>query len=216
MKIINLILHILTMIVMLPDLLFIGIAFLWGVQYLRGWETIYVPAFVMLFFGAFFYSLLGGVILFPKYRKARNKVYMRHELIVHGLSALSFGGMLLYTLVQILHPAPEIPELTTHSEPKFSAIDITGFALALAGIIISIIIGVRKDKIAAAIAQPQPIAQPQVVARPQATAQPRATVRPQSPVQGGQIKTRPRFCSKCGTPTGTEGSFCRQCGSKLI
>ena len=117
---------------------------------------------------------------------------MKHELIVHGLSALSFGGMLLYTLVQILHPAPDIPELTTHSEPKFSAIDITGFALAIAGIIISIIIGVRKDKITVAIAQPQ------------------------APVQGVQIKMRPRFCSKCGTPTGTEGSFCRQCGSKLM
>lgn len=216
MKIINLILHILTMIVMLPDLLFIGIAFLWGVQYLRGWETIYVPAFVMLFFGAFFYSLVGGVILFPKFRKNKNRSYMKHELIVHGLSALSFGGMLLYTLVQILHPAPEIPELTTHSEPKFSAIDITGFALAIAGIIISIIIGVRKDKITAAIAQPQAITQPQVVARPQATVQPQATAQLQTPVQGVQIKARPRFCSKCGTPTGTEGSFCRQCGSKLI
>lgn len=179
MRVINLILHILSMIVMIPDLLFVGIAFLWGMQYLRGLEMIFVPLFVLVLFAGFFYSFFGGIIQFPKYRKASNYEYMKHELKVHGLAAAGFGEMIIYTIRLILHPTPKIPELTTESHPSVSLIDLTGFALAIAGILISLIVGIRKDK--------QPNSNNQMISHPRFC-----------PYCGASTEESGNFCVYCG------------------
>jgi len=192
MRVTNLIMHIVSLIMLIPDALFIGIAFLWGVQYLRGMEIIVVPLFVLTFFAGFVFTLVGGIILFHKNRKAPNKTYMKRELIVYGFTALSFGLMITYTLMIILNPAPKIPELSTDSsDTKVSVIDIAGFALALAGMIFTVVAGTIKNKKA------------------------KSTAGIQAVTQNIQSVPRPKFCTKCGTPTGVSGNFCRNCGSKL-
>lgn len=193
MRLTNFILHIVSVILMIPDALFITIAFLWGIQYLSGKEIIVVPLFVLLFFSGLLFTLIGGVIQFPKYRKVPNKAYIKHELIIYGFTALSFGLMIGYTLMIILHPAPKIPELSTDSsDTRVSVIDMAGFAVALLGMIFTVVAGMIKNKKAEAIAISQ------------------------APAQDDQSASRPKFCSKCGTPTGGSGNFCRKCGSRLL
>ncbi len=36
------------------------------------------------------------------------------------------------------------------------------------------------------------------------------------PAQSGIRHSRPKFCPECGTPTGTSGNFCANCGYKLV
>jgi len=36
------------------------------------------------------------------------------------------------------------------------------------------------------------------------------------PAQSGIRNSRPKFCPECGTPTGTSGNFCTNCGYKLV
>jgi hypothetical protein len=36
------------------------------------------------------------------------------------------------------------------------------------------------------------------------------------PAQSGIRHSRPKFCPECGTPTGTSGNFCTNCGYKLV
>lgn len=186
MRVTNLILHIVTLLLMLPDALFIGLSALVSLPYLDGIEIIEVPVFFLLFFTGFFFSLIGGIMQFAGYRKAPVKKYMKREVLIHGLAALSFGLMIAYTLILILNPAPKIPELSTDSSNvRVSVIDIAGFALAIAGIVFTLVAGTIKIKKAAAAA-------------------------------GAQRSSRPRFCTVCGMPTGETGDFCRNCGTKLI
>lgn len=193
MRVTNLILHLLSSLLMIPDAFFIGIAFLWGIQYLSGMEVIVVPIFVLLFFAGFILSSLGGLIQFAGYKRLSSKTYMKHELLIHGSAALSFGLMIAYTLMIILNPAPKIPELSTDSsDTHISVIDMAGFAVAIAGIIFTLVAGTIRNKKAVATASVQQAAQ----------------VKP--------IVSRPKFCRQCGKPTGASGEFCGNCGSKLV
>ena len=190
MRVTNLILHLLSSLLMIPDAFFIGIAFLWGIQYLSGMEVIVVPLFVLLFFAGFILSSLGGLIQFAGYKKLSSKAYMKRELIFHGLAALSFGLMIGYTLMIILNPAPKIPELSTDSsDTHISVIDMAGFVVAVAGMIFNVIGGIIRNKKAAKIVKPQAVT-PGV--------------------------SRPKFCPQCGNPAGVTGDFCGKCGSKLV
>ena len=194
MRATNLTLHIVSLLLMLPDALFVGLSFLVGLAYLRGKEIIIVPLFVLVFFTGFFFSLVGGIIQFAKGKKASPKAYMIREVIIHGLAALSFGVMIVYTLIVILNPAPKVPQLSTSSaNVRVSVVDMIGFGLAVAGIVFNLVAGISKNKKAAAAVAATP-AVPQVE----------------------QNVSRPKFCSQCGTPTGGSGDFCRNCGSRLV
>lgn len=193
MRLTNILLHIFAVVLMIPDAFFIGIAFLWGMQYLSGMEIIVVPLFVMAFFGGFFFSMIGGIVEFTRYKKIPAKKYMKHELLIHGSAALSFGLMIAYTLMIILNPAPKIPELSTDSsDTHISVIDMAGFAVAIAGIIFTLVAGTIRNKKAVATASVQQVTQ----------------VKPSV--------SRPKFCRQCGKPTGASGEFCGNCGSKLV
>ena len=193
MRVINLILHIVSLLLMVPDAFFVGIAFLWGMQYLRGSEIIIVPTFVFLFFAGGFFTCLGAITSFSQYKKLTAKKYMRYELITYGFTALSFGLMIAYTLVLILNPAPKIPELSTDSsDTHVSMIDMAGFAVAVAGMVFTIVTCTAKNKIAAFKA---------------------AKVQPASPA--ASVVSRPKFCPQCGKPVGSTGGFCGNCGSRF-
>lgn len=155
MRVINLILHIITAVLMLPDLLFIGIAFLWGVQYLKGLETVFVPMFVLLFFLAFTASSVGGIVQLVTYKPAKLRVYTVREMIIHGLSAVCFLAIIIYSLVIISDHTSGMPEISVFStETSLSLIDLTGFSVGIAGMIVTIVgSGIKKRQLANASAR---------------------------------------------------------------
>ena len=67
MRVTNLILHIIIMIVMLPDLVFIGLNSLVGLPYFNFVELIMVTVIDLVFGAAFLTSTVGGVIQVAKY-----------------------------------------------------------------------------------------------------------------------------------------------------
>ena len=151
MRVTNLMLHIVTVILMLPDLLFIGINTLMGLGYLRGYELIVVPAACLLFGAAFFFSTIGGPIQFATYKKTKPGAYMRGELITHGLCALSY----LLAIVYMIKVA-----LNSSSKGGFSewGINIMGLVVCLVGIVITVV-GSRSNKRANVISKAPTIAQ---------------------------------------------------------
>lgn len=152
MRVINLVLHIVTMVLLAPNLLFVGINFLWGMQYLKGLETLIVPLVVLFFVGAFFASMILGPVQCIRYRSTRPNAYMIQELFIHGLSAICFLIMIVYSLVIICHHGFRVPELSLWAtENSISVIDLTGVAVCLAGIIITIVGSrIRKKSLAKA------------------------------------------------------------------
>ena len=62
MRVTNLILHIITVIIMLPDLVFVGLNTLVGLGYLDGVELIIVPTAAMIFFATVSYFKSGPII----------------------------------------------------------------------------------------------------------------------------------------------------------
>lgn len=193
MRILNLILHIISALLITPDLLFVGIAFLWGVQYLKGLEIIIVPAFVFLIFASFFASLIAGTIQTVKYRSLRPKVYATRELLLHGLSASGFLTMIVYTLMIMWQYSFKIPEIGLYgSETSLSIFDLTGFAVSISGIIVNLLWAKLSKRVnAKAIANTPAI--PKV----------------------DQHISRPGFCPNCGSPAGAAGNFCGNCGAGL-
>lgn len=184
MRVINLILHILTAIVMLPDLVFIGINTLMGLGYLDGLELLYVPAVALAFGLAFVVSTVGAPINMAKYRSKGLKLYVKRELISHGLCALCYALAILYLIEIYLHSS-------SHGDGFSMKVNIAGFCLALAGMIITVA-GRKTSKQATAIAKA-----------------------PASAVIAPSV-SRPKFCPECGKPTGEAGEFCGSCGSKLV
>ena len=146
MRVTNLILHIITMIVMLPDLLYVAINTLMSLGYLDGMELLIVPGIALIFGAAFVGSTAGEIKLFASYRSIKPKTYMRWELLIHGLCAVAFGIMIAREVSMMINPPPRIPELSTRSDPHISVIDVIGFSLALVGIIINLISGKIRSK----------------------------------------------------------------------
>ena len=91
MRITNLIIHIIAVILMLPDLLFIGINSLMGLGYCNNIEMIMVLTIDMIFGAAFICSTVWEIILVARYKTTRPKSYMINELIIHGLTILCFA-----------------------------------------------------------------------------------------------------------------------------
>ena len=151
MRVTNLMLHIVTVILMLPDLLFIGINTLMGLGYLRGYELIVVPAVCLLFGAAFFFSTIGGPIQFATYKKAKPGAYMRGELITHGLCALSYLLAIIYLIRIALYSS------TTGRSFEY-IINIAGFLVCLVGITVTVV-GSRSNKRANVISKALTIAQ---------------------------------------------------------
>ena len=196
MRVVNLILHIVILIIMLPDILFVTINTLMGLGYFSGVELIMVPIIAFTYAAAFASSTVGEIITFFRYRSARPKVYMRLEMIFFGLTALCFIIHIRYIIQLILHPAPKIPELSTES-PDYGVpvVAIVGLVLSLAGMIFNLVMGIKRNKKTAAIAKVQ------------------------ATVQGAQSvpsASHPAFCSNCGNPAGISDNFCGNCGSKLV
>ena len=184
MRITNLILHIIAVILMLPDLLFVGINSLMGLGYCNNIELIMVLAVDTIFGAAFICSTVWEIILFARYKITRPKSYMISELIIHGLTALSYGVAIIY-MINISLNSSSKPSLFSYG------INLAGFGLSLAGIILTLILGIRRNKKAAAVVRPQPA------------------------VPVNQSAPRPRFCPNCGKPVGPNGGFCGNCGASL-
>ena len=189
MRVTNLILHIIIMIVMLPDLVFIGLNSLVGLPYFNFVELIMVTVIDLVFGAAFLTSTVGGVIQVAKYKKTSPKVYFKRVLISHGLSALSFAIAIWYLIRIKLHSSVEGSGFSM-------AINVAGFILCLAAITVNLIIGLKKIKKADAVAL--------------------ASANAQAAAQSNQITSRPKFCSNCGKPTGETGTFCNNCGTRLV
>ena len=98
MRVTNLIFHIITLIIMLPDLVFVGLNSLVGLGYCNGIELVYVLTADLLFGGAFLASTVGAIIMFTTYKSTRPKVYFTCELLIHGLSALCFAIAIIYII----------------------------------------------------------------------------------------------------------------------
>ena len=174
MRVTNLILHIIIMIVMLPDLIFIGLNSLVGLPYFNFVELIMVTVIDLVFGAAFLTSTVGGVIQVAKYKKTSPKVYFKRVLISHGLSVHS----------------------SVEGSGFSMAINVAGFILCLAAITVNLIIGLKKIKKADAVAL--------------------ASANAKAAAQVDQITSRPKFCSNCGKPTGETGTFCNNCGTRLV
>ena len=185
MRVTNLIFHIIAVILMLPDLLFIGINSLMGLGYCNNIEMIMVLTIDMIFGAAFICSTVWEIILVARYKTTRPKSYMINELIIHGLTILCFAIAVIYIIR--VHLTSTYPH-----EYGFSMyINLAGFGLSLAGIILTLILGIRRNKKAAAVVRPQPA------------------------VPVNQSAPRPRFCPNCGKPAGVTGDFCGNCGANL-
>ena len=145
MRITNLIFHIIAVILMLPDLLFIGINSLMGLGYCNNIEMIMVLTIDMIFGAAFICSTVWEIILVARYKTTRPKSYMINELIIHGLTILCFAIAVIYIIR--VHLTSTYPH-----EYGFSLyINLAGFGLSLAGIILTLILGIRRNKKAAAV-----------------------------------------------------------------
>lgn len=186
MRVTNFILHIITMILMLPDLVFVGINTFMGLGYLDGIELIMVPMIAMLFGLAFYTSTIGEIMmLISLYKKPVPKAYMRRELISHGLCALCFALAIIYMIKVALNSS-------AHDYGIGPFVNVAGLILSLVCIILNIIVGIRKKRKAAAIAKASASA------------------------PFAQSVSRPKFCPNCGKPTGEAGDFCGGCGAKLV
>ncbi|MBP5261176.1 MAG: hypothetical protein J6Z43_03500 [Clostridiales bacterium] len=139
MRVTNLILHIIAMILMLPDLVFIGLNSLVGLPYFNFIELLTVSVIDLIFGGAFLTSTVGGVIQVARYKKTSPKEYMKRVLISHGLSALSFAIAIIYLIRIRLHSSVQ----GTNFIP---AINLAGLILCIAAIIVNLIIGIRKTR----------------------------------------------------------------------
>lgn len=150
MRVINLLLHLFTAALMLPDLFFIGISFLWGIQYLKGLETVIVPIVVLLFCTAFFFATAGAVMQCVKYKKQSPGVYMVREMIMHGLPVVCFVIMIVYELVITLHGRGGVYGFTLfYEQGTLSIIDLTGIGVGVIGMILtSIGTKIRKSRLA--------------------------------------------------------------------
>ena len=98
MRVTNLIFHIITLIIMLPDLVFVGLNSLMGLGYCNGIELVYALTVDLLFGGAFLASTVWAIIMFTTYKSTRPKVYFTCELLIHGLSALCFAIAIIYII----------------------------------------------------------------------------------------------------------------------
>lgn len=140
MRVTNLLLHIAAVILMLPDLLFVGINTLMGLAYCNLIELIEVGLANLIICAAGLTSSVGEVIQFAKYKSTRPNVYMRRQLISHGLSALWFALAVGYIILVHIHS-------TYNHEYGFSLyINLLGFVLSLVAIILNIIFGIRRNK----------------------------------------------------------------------
>jgi len=184
MRVTNLIIHILSEIILFQYCFL----FLYSIQSL----TITEILIALVVFSAFIFTLILGIILFRRPGSVSNKTYMKRELVSHSLSAASYGLLLLKTLSIIIRFASEGSDLSAKLNPLADVINLIGLALAVVGIIISVIAGTRKDKQTAIASVSLPI------------------------TQGDPLKARPRFCPNCGRPTGTSGDFCSNCGTRLL
>lgn len=131
MRVLNLIIHILAAILMVPDLIFWGINFLMGVQYLRGLELLIIP-FVLMFALSFFASLIEGITLCVRYRSIRPKSYRKREILIHGICAFCFALLVIYRINVMRSDSGDIEYIVL-------AMDMAGFLVSLAGIIITAI-----------------------------------------------------------------------------
>ena len=132
MRVTNLILHIITVILLLPDEVFVGLNTLVGLAYLRGYERIVVPMAAMIFCVAFFASTVGAIMTFASYKKMSPRVYKARELIIHGISAACFVMAIIYLI-----------EISLHSSRTGSAfsriINLAGIVVCIAGIIVTLL-----------------------------------------------------------------------------
>ena len=140
MRVTNLILHIITVIIMLPDLVFVGLNTLVGLGYLDGVELIIVPTAAMIFFAAFLASTAGAIITMVAYKKSP-RVYITRELLIHIVSAVCFVMAIIYLILIRLHSS-------VHGSGFSEVINIAGLIVSVAGIIVTLI-GRRKIKKAA-------------------------------------------------------------------
>ena len=139
MRVTNFILHIITMILMLPDLVFVGINTFMGLGYLDGIELIMVPMI--------YTSTIGEIMmLISSYKKPVPKAYMRRELISHGLCALCFALAIIYMIKVALNSS-------AHDYGIGPFVNVAGLILSLVCIILNIIVGIRKKRKVAAIAK---------------------------------------------------------------
>lgn len=140
MRVTNLILHIMAVILMLPDLLFVGINTLMGLGYFNFGELIMVGVANLVLCAAGLTSSVGEMIQFAKYSSTKPKVYMRRELIGHGLSALWFALAIGYIIA--VHLKSSYPH-----DLGFSMYDnLAGLVLSLVGIIVNVVGGRKKLK----------------------------------------------------------------------
>ena len=135
MRVTNLIFHIITLIIMLPDLVFVGLNSLMGLGYCNGLELIYVLTVDLLFGCAFLASTVGEIILFIMYNPTRPKVYFTCELLNHGLSALCFAIAIIY-IIKV--------RLNSSSKGTLFAPAINLIGLVVCIIVIIINVAVRK------------------------------------------------------------------------
>ena len=133
MKVTNLIFHIITLIIMLPDLVFVGLNSLVGLGYCNGIELVYVLTADLLFGGAFLAYTVGAIIMFTKYKSTRPKVYFTRELLAHGLSALCFAVAIIYIIDVRLNSSSK----GTLFAP---AINLIGLVVCIIVIIINVIV----------------------------------------------------------------------------
>lgn len=138
MRVINLILHILTVIAMSPVLLFVGISTFMALGYLDGMELLIVPGVAAVFGFAFLGSTVGGFTQFASYRSTKPKVYVRREVVIHGLCALCCGFAAIYGI---------------QDDDTGLIINLAGLGLSIVGIIVTLVGGMivkRTKKIAQA------------------------------------------------------------------
>ena len=130
MRVTNLILHIIAFILMLPCQLFVGINAFMGLAYSRGMDFYIILAVAAVFGTEFLASSLGEIYVFAKYKSTRPVVYMRRELIIHGLAALCFAAANIYMIIVALNSS-------AHDYGIVPALNLAGFVVSLAGIVIT-------------------------------------------------------------------------------
>ena len=139
MRVTNLILHIIAVFFMLPDMVFVGLNTLMGLGLSRGMDTIIILVAGTVYGTTFLVSTVGEIITFASYKKTRPIVYMRRELIIHGLSALCCVTAIIYMIVVSLHSS-------AHDYSIAPAFNLAGFVVSLAGIIVTVICSHKRKK----------------------------------------------------------------------
>ena len=139
MRVTNLIFHIITLIIMFPDLVFVGLNSLMGLGYCNGIELVYVLTVDLLFGCAFLASTVGAIIMFTKYRSTGPKVYFTSELLAHGLSALCFAIAIIYII--------DVRLSSSSKGTLFApAINLIGLVVCIIAIIINVAVRKKMKK----------------------------------------------------------------------